>query len=206
MQLSGDYRIDAPKQKVWEALNDPDVLKDCIPGCESIEKTSDTSFSAKVKVKVGPVSAKFSGDVRLSDLDPPNGYRISGEGKGGAAGFAKGGANVSLEEDGGGTILHYEVDANVGGKLAQIGSRLIDGTAKKMADDFFRRFAEVVGEAAPAVEEAAPAEAIASAPSPVAGAPAEEELDKDVGAGTSVGIWVVALIIVVLLLLAIFGL
>jgi len=207
MQLTGEYRIEAPKEKVWEALNDPDVLKDCIPGCESIEKTSDTSFSAKVKAKVGPVSAKFSGDVTLSDLDPPNGYRISGEGKGGAAGFAKGGANVRLEEDGSGTILHYEVDAKVGGKLAQIGSRLIDGTAKKMAGDFFGRFAEKVGEPAPVVEEAAPAAEAAEAPAaPAPAAEPAEEPDADVGAGTSVGIWVVALIIVVLLLLAIFGL
>jgi hypothetical protein len=150
MDMTGEYRIPAPRQKVWEALNNPDVLKACIPGCESIEKLSDTEMTAKVAAKVGPVSAKFSGKVILSELDPPNGYRIGGEGNGGAAGFAKGGATVKLADDGaGGTILSYKVDAQIGGKLAQIGSRLVDGVARKMADDFFRRFSAAVGEAAP---------------------------------------------------------
>ncbi|MHA1566561.1 MAG: SRPBCC family protein, partial [Alphaproteobacteria bacterium] len=141
MDMTGEYRIAASREAVWEALNDPEVLKQCIPGCESVDKTSDTTFSAKVTAKVGPVKAKFSGDVTLSDLDPPNGYRISGEGKGGPAGFAKGGATVKLEEDGDGTLLKYEVKATVGGKLAQIGSRLIDATARKMATEFFSNFA-----------------------------------------------------------------
>ena len=145
MELKGSFDLAAPKQQVWDALNDPEVLKGCIPGCEEIDKTSDTSFSAKVTAKVGPVKAKFSGDVTLSDLDPPNAYKISGEGKGGAAGFAKGGANVALKDyDSGGTTLEYAVTAQVGGKLAQIGSRLIDSTAKKMAREFFETFGKIV--------------------------------------------------------------
>jgi carbon monoxide dehydrogenase subunit G len=145
MDMTGEYRIPAPRQAVWKALNDPDVLKECIPGCDEIDKKSDTEFSAKVTAKVGPVKAKFGGGVTLSELDPPNGYTISGQGTGGAAGFAKGGAKVSLAEDGGETVLSYTVNATVGGKLAQIGSRLIDSTAKKMAGQFFSKFAEVVG-------------------------------------------------------------
>jgi len=144
MDMSGEYVIAAPRQAVWEALNDPEILKQCIPGCESVDKTSDTSFEAKVTAKVGPVRAKFSGKVNMSDIDPPNGYTISGEGTGGAAGFAKGGAKVALSDDPEGTKLEYSVDATVGGKLAQIGSRLIDSTAKKMANDFFGKFAELV--------------------------------------------------------------
>ena len=145
MELKGSFDLAAPKQQVWDALNDPEVLKGCIPGCEEIDKTSDTSFSAKVTAKVGPVKAKFTGDVTLSDLDPPNAYKISGEGKGGAAGFAKGGANVFLKDnDSGGTTLEYAVTAQVGGKLAQIGSRLIDSTAKKMAREFFETFGKIV--------------------------------------------------------------
>ena len=145
MELKGSFDLAAPKQQVWDALNDPEVLKGCIPGCEEIDKTSDTSFSAKVTAKVGPVKAKFTGDVTLSDLDPPNAYKISGEGKGGAAGFAKGGANVYLKDnDSGGTTLEYAVTAQVGGKLAQIGSRLIDSTAKKMAREFFETFGKIV--------------------------------------------------------------
>ena len=144
MDMTGEYRIPAPREKVWEALNDPEVLKASIAGCQELDKTSDTSFSAKVKTKVGPVSATFTGKVELSDIDPPNGYTISGEGQGGVAGFAKGGAKVALTEDGSDTILNYEANAQVGGKLAQIGSRLIDSTARKMADDFFGKFAEQV--------------------------------------------------------------
>ena len=144
MDMTGERRISAPRQKVWEGLNDPEILKQAIPGCQEIEKISDTEFTAKVRAKVGPVSANFAGKVTLSDLDPPAGYTISGEGTGGVAGFAKGGAKVRLDEEGGETVLRYEVQAQVGGKLAQIGSRLIDGTARKMADDFFNRFAAAV--------------------------------------------------------------
>ncbi len=197
MQMTGEYRINAERETVWAALNDPDVLKSCIPGCQEIENTSDTGFTAKVKAKVGPVSATFNGAVTLSDLNPPESYTISGEGKGGAAGFAKGGAKVKLTEDGEATLLAYEVDAQVGGKLAQIGSRLIDGTAKKMAEQFFGSLAEQVGGPAPAEPEEAPA--------PAAAAPVEPS-DADVGAGVGPGVWVAGLILVVILLLLVFGL
>jgi carbon monoxide dehydrogenase subunit G len=150
MDMTGERRIPAPRQLVWEGLNDPETLKAAIPGCQSIDKVSDTEFTAKVRAKVGPVSANFAGKVTLSDLDPPTGYTISGEGTGGVAGFAKGGAKVTLAEEGEETVLRYEVQAQVGGKLAQIGSRLIDATARKMADDFFNRFVAAVSpESAP---------------------------------------------------------
>ncbi|VAW10478.1 Carbon monoxide oxidation accessory protein CoxG [hydrothermal vent metagenome] len=153
MKMSGEHVINAGREAVWEALNDPAVLKDCIPGCQEITKISDTEMQAVVLAKVGPVKAKFKGKIKLSDLDPPNGYTITGEGSGGAAGFAKGGAKVALEDVGGKTRLTYEVDAQIGGKLAQIGQRLIDGTAKKMAGDFFTKFAARF-EAPVTVEEA----------------------------------------------------
>ncbi len=166
MDMTGEHQIKAPRQAVWEALNDPEVLKASIAGCEELNKTSDTEFQAQVTAKVGPVKAKFGGKVTLSDLDPPNGYTITGEGSGGAAGFAKGGAKVHLEDapngpNGGGTLLKYEVHAQIGGKLAQIGSRLVDGAARKMADDFFTAFAATVearsGGAIPTPEPAAEA-------------------------------------------------
>ncbi|HEX3882931.1 MAG TPA: carbon monoxide dehydrogenase subunit G [Stellaceae bacterium] len=144
MEMHGERRIPAPRQQVWERLNDPETLKLCIPGCQEIEKVSDTEFTAKVKAKVGPVSATFNGKVRLTDLDPPAGYTIGGEGTGGIAGFAKGSATVALIEEGGETVLKYGVQAQVGGKLAQIGSRLVDGVARKYADEFFAKFASVV--------------------------------------------------------------
>ena len=146
MDMTGEFYIPAPREIVWAALNDPNILKQCIPGCNEIEKHSETELSAKVTAKVGPVKAKFGGKVTLSDVNPPNGYTITGEGAGGAAGFAKGGAKVSLEEDGEGTLLKYTAKATVGGKLAQIGSRLIDSTAKKIANEFFDKFAKVVGD------------------------------------------------------------
>jgi len=153
MDMSGSHRITASREEVWAALNDPAILKQCIPGCEEIEKQSDTEMTAKVTAKVGPVKAKFAGKVTLSDIDPPNGYTITGEGTGGAAGFGKGGASVRLQPDGDGTtVLEYTAHAQVGGKLAQIGSRLIDGTARKMADDFFVKFTQVVGSPEPAPE------------------------------------------------------
>ena len=146
MEMSGRYRIPAPRAKVWAALNDPVALKAAIPGCQSLEKLSDTEMTATVKAKVGPVSATFKGNVTLSKLDPPNGYTITGEGKGGVAGFAKGGADVSLADDGDGmTLLTYTAKGQVGGKLAQVGARLIDATAKQMADQFFAAFADNVG-------------------------------------------------------------
>ena len=146
MDMTGEFHIPAPREIVWAALNDPNILKQCIPGCNEIEKHSETELSAKVTAKVGPVKAKFGGKVTLSDVNPPNGYTITGEGAGGAAGFAKGGAKVLLEEDGEGTLLKYTAKATVGGKLAQIGSRLIDSTSKKLANEFFKKFAEIVGD------------------------------------------------------------
>jgi carbon monoxide dehydrogenase subunit G len=169
MEIKGEYRIAAPREKVFAALNDVAVLQACIPGCESLEKTSDTEMKAKVRMRIGPVSASFTGKVTLSDLDPPNGYKISGEGQGGAAGFAKGGAIVTLTEDGADTILNYNVDAQVGGKIAQVGARLIDGTARKLADEFFSKFAAMVG-APPPGEAAAAVAAPAAAPTPSAAA------------------------------------
>ena len=167
MDMSGEYRIPAPRRVVWEALNDPAVLKQAINGCESLERTAENEFTASVVAKVGPVKAKFGGTVTLSDLDPPNGYRITGEGAGGAAGYAKGGAQVQLADDGEGTLLRYQAHADVGGKLAQIGSRLIQGTAKKMADEFFSSFSRIVTERAQAEAPVAAAHA-PTAPAPAA--------------------------------------
>lgn len=144
MDMTGQQRIPASREIVWKALNDPAVLQTCIPGCQELLKTSDTQMTATALIKVGPVTAKFQGAVTLSDLDPPNGYRITGEGQGGVAGFAKGSAVVRLEQDGDDTILHYTVNADVGGKLAQLGGRLIDATAKQMSGLFFKRFAEEI--------------------------------------------------------------
>lgn len=145
MQMTGEYVLPSDRQTVWNALNDPEILKACVPGCESFEKKSDTEFEALVVAKVGPVKAKFKGNVGLSNIDPPNGYRISGEGAGGVAGFAKGGADVTLSDaEEGGTKLAYAVEAQIGGKLAQIGQRLVNGAAKKFADDFFERFAKAL--------------------------------------------------------------
>lgn len=166
MDMKGSYDIAAPREAVWDALNDVEVLKACIPGCETITKHSDTELEATVSAKVGPVKAKFTGAVTLSDMDPPNGYTISGQGKGGAAGFAKGGAHVSLVEIDTGTQLSYVVNANVGGKLAQIGSRLIDSTAKKMADQFFSKLSEEAAAKAAALDPA-PAPAVAPISAPV---------------------------------------
>ena len=157
MEMSGENRIPASREKVWAALNDPAVLKASIPGCQALEKTSETEMTATVQAKVGPVKATFNGHVTLSNIDPPNGYTITGEGKGGVAGFAKGGADVKLTPDGDGTILAYKVNAQVGGKLAQIGGRLIDATAKQMADQFFAAFAANVAGPAPVAAEAPPA-------------------------------------------------
>jgi carbon monoxide dehydrogenase subunit G len=155
MQMQGERSINASRDEVWRALNDPEILKACIPGCEALEKTSPTSFEATVMQKVGPVKARFKGVVALSDIVETESYTITGEGKGGAAGFAKGGAKVHLVDDSNGTILTYEAEAKVGGKLAQLGSRLIDGFARKMADDFFTRFQQAVeGPAANSDEEA----------------------------------------------------
>ena len=144
--MTGEVLLPADRPTVWARLNDAETLKTSIPGCESLEKLSDTELQAVAKIKIGPVSARFKGKVNLTDMDPPNSYRISGQGDGGIAGFAKGGANVSLSDaDGGGTKLSYDVDAQVGGKIAQLGGRLIDSTAKKLADEFFANFAKALG-------------------------------------------------------------
>jgi carbon monoxide dehydrogenase subunit G len=170
MKMSGEEIIAASRETVWKALNDPHVLKQSIPGCESITKHSDTQMEARVTVKIGPVKAGFTGTVNLSDLNPPNSYRISGEGKG-IAGLANGGADVRLEDaDGGGTRLSYDVDAQVGGKLAMLGSRLIDSTARSLATQFFDKFAKLVG--------AMKAEAAPAAPRKAAAAPKKKAAKK----------------------------
>ena len=144
MTMNGSVTLPADRQTVWTKLNDPEVLKACIPGCQSLERTGDNGFAAVAKVKVGPVSATFKGSVELTDIDPLISYRISGSGEGGVAGFAKGGAKVFLTDVEGGCQLSYDVEANVGGKIAQLGGRLIDGVAKKLADQFFANFANEV--------------------------------------------------------------
>ena len=212
MEMTGEYRITAPRETVWRALNDTEILKQCIPGCEEIVKLSDTEMTAKVVAKVGPVSAKFGGKVTLSDLDPPNGYKITGEGTGGAVGFAKGGADVKLtpDETGQGTVLSYTVNAAVGGKIAQIGARLIDGTARKLADEFFGKFSTLVSAQSPA----AAAASVAAAPAAATSEPVSPARKTQPGAlppapagrkGLHPVIWIGGLIVVVLGLLIYFG-
>ncbi len=185
MEMTGEFRIPAPRQRVWEGLNDPEILKSVIPGCQALEKVSDTEFAGKVVAAVGPVKATFGGKVILSDLDPPQSYTISGEGSGGVAGFAKGSAKVNLAEEGAVTVLNYAVQAHVGGKLAQIGSRLIDSVARKMAEQFFARFVAVIAPEQPAAGsgtaelEAAPAPPV-EVPSAAAGAETEPAKPGDV--------------------------
>ena len=176
MDMTGERQIPAPRDKVWAALNDPEVLKACIPGCESLEKLSDTDLKATASIKIGPIAARFTGKVQLTDLDPPNAYRIAGEGQGGVAGFAKGGAVVRLTAEGeSATLLHYDVKAQVGGKIAQLGARLIDASAKQMADAFFDRFvAEVSG---PALAAAAPGAPVSAEVLPPAAPPQVSLLD-----------------------------
>lgn len=162
MEMSSTRIVNAPPETIWQALNDPAILKECIPGCETLERVSDSEWRAVVAAKVGPVSARFTGRMLLADLDPPNGYTLKFEGQGGAAGFANGEAKVALTPaEPGKTALAYTAKAQIGGKLAQIGSRLIDGAAAKMADDFFARFAERM---APAVAETVALPATAATP------------------------------------------
>lgn len=149
MDITGEFRIPAPQDRVWKALNDPEILKQCIPGCESLEKHSDTEFTAKIQAVVGPVKSKFDTAITLTDLSPPHSYTISGQAKSGAAGFAKGSADVALSEDGAETVLRYTARVQAGGKLAQVGSRLMDGTARKLSDQFFRKFSSTVVAEAP---------------------------------------------------------
>jgi len=145
MEMTGEQLVPASQAQTWTALNDPEILKACVPGCESIEKTGENEYLVLMVARIGPVSAKFKGKLALSDLDPPNAYSIAFEGQGGAAGFGKGGAKVRLSPEGDGTRLSYSVKANVGGKLAQIGSRLVDAAAKKIANDFFQAFNDKLG-------------------------------------------------------------
>jgi len=195
MDMNGEYRIPAPRQRVWEALNDPETLGRCIPGCESIQKTSDTTMSAVVQAKVGPVSARFTGDVTLEDIDPPNGYTIRGEGKGGVAGFAKGTARVALADDGDGTLLTYKVEAQVGGKLAQVGARLVAGTIKKMADEFFGTFTQIVGAARQVQSQSQSQSAPVAEVAPAVPAPAAAK--KSWASPITIGILVIAAILVI---------
>jgi uncharacterized protein len=189
MDMSGEHQIAASRQQVWEALNDPEVLQACIYGCESVEKQSETEMSAVVVAKVGPVKAKFKGKVTLSDIDAPNGYTITGEGKGGVAGFGKGSANVSLTDADGGTLLTYTAKASVGGKLAQIGSRLVDAAAAKMADEFFTAFTAHLSADAVADPETAD---VTPAATPVA---------SSEGGGLPTWVWAGGLIVIVGLIL-----
>lgn len=169
MKMTGEQRIAAPRMRVWQALNDPDVLKQCIPGCQSLEKESEERLKATIAIKIGPIGARFTGVVTLSDLDPPNSYTISGEGQGGAAGSAKGGAKVRLQDDADATLLLYDVDAQVGGRLAQLGGPVIDATAKQLAGSFFKRFGDLV--AAAAAPEAAAGPPLQEPPGPAPAAP-----------------------------------
>jgi len=194
MKISGEYLIEAAPARVWEGLNEPEVLRACIPGCESLDRISENELQAKAVLKIGPAKMRFGGTVRLSDLDPPHGYRISGEAQGGASGFAKGGAVVTLEPSGDGTMLRYECDAQIGGKLAQMGARLIDATSRKMADEFFGRFAEHMT-AEQAVETPAPssaAPATLAEPGQAAAPPASERG----------GFWPIAITAILAILLA----
>lgn len=211
MNLTGEYRLAAPREAVWRALNDPDILRRSIPGCESVDKLSDTELAAKVTLAIGPMKARFSGKVTLADLDPPNGYTISGEGQGGVAGFGKGKAAVKLDpvtDDQGGdaTVLRYQAEAQVGGKIAQLGARLVDATAKKLADEFFGRFAQIINKTginAPpeaVTEPAAPMTAPAGALEDTTGSPAAAP-----AGGLKPIVWVPLLIAIVAILLWWFG-
>lgn len=205
MDFTGRYVIPAPPETVWQGLNDPAVLKVCIPGCEQIEKTSPTDFVATAKLKIGPVSATFKGKVALSELDPPHRCVLSGEGQGGVAGFAKGEAEVLLAPEGPGTVLTYRAKANVGGKLAQIGQRLIDGAAKQIADDFFRRFATAVSSTASAEAETPAGDVDIEAPGEVQIVTTMKTSAQGRREGVAPEIWVVGLIGVVVILLLLFG-
>ena len=187
MHMAGEQRIRASRQRVWEALNDPAVLTACLPGCQSLEKAGDDRFKGVIEVKIGPIGARFAGAVTLSDLDPPNGYTITGEGSGGMAGSAKGTAKVRLTADGDATVLAYEVEAQVGGRLAQLGGPVIDATAKRLAGQFFARFGEIVVGG----PKAAPSAVASPVPQPAATAPHAPRGGLPVG-------WLLALALAVL--------
>jgi carbon monoxide dehydrogenase subunit G len=208
MDFSGRYLIPASPEIVWAALNDPEILKSCIPGCESMAKTDETHFEAAVTLKIGPVKATFKGKVALENLEPPHRATLRGEGQGGVAGFAKGEADIVLTPEDGGTVLTYAAKANVGGKLAQIGQRLIDGAAKQIADDFFARFAGAIA-AASAIGSAGPAGEVVLDSSAPSLEPSLPEGLSDIQPGEREGlapeIWVVGLIAVIVILLVLFG-
>ncbi len=206
MEMSGERLIAAPREAVWAALNDPEVLKACIQGCESIEKLSDTEMTATVAAKIGPISARFNGKVTLADLDPPNAYTISGEGQGGVAGFAKGGAKVQLADAEGGTKLAYQVSAQIGGKMAQLGARLIDSVAKSYAESFFTKFSERLApapEAAPAPTPTKETTSMAEHAHDHAHPAHGEDRSNPVIAGLPLGIWVPIIISAVVVALVI---
>lgn len=193
MEITGEYRIPAPRQAVWDALNDPEMLRISLPGCKSLDRTGANEFTATIAARIGPVSATFKGKVELSDLDPPNGYTLSGRGQGGPAGFAKGGAKVSLQSVGDETLLRYKADVDVGGKLASVGSRLIGGVAASMAEEFFGKFSRAVagGVGGDRLEAASPAAGTA-APSPRAVAGHIPLIDRCAWLLVGVGIGVIA--------------
>lgn len=203
MQMAGEQRIAASRERVWEALNDPEILKASIPGCQSLEKQGEDRFDAVAEVKIGPIGARFKGKVQLSDIDAPNGYTITGQGNGGVAGNAKGAAKVRLSEEAGGTLVSYDVDAEVGGRMAQLGGPIIDATAKQLAGKFFSTFREIVGREAEAVQpvsEVPPAEAAApSAAQPVA-APAPAPVARPVPAPAAGSPWGLVFIIALAIL------
>lgn len=209
MDFTGRYVILASPERVWAGINDPVILKACIPGCEQLDKTGDTEFVATARLKVGPVSATFKGKVTLSNIQPPTGLTLTGEGQGGVAGFAKGGAEVTLTPEGNGTVLTYNAKAQVGGKLAQIGQRLIDGAAKQIADDFFKRFAEAITPkpelAADPTTEELDGVARLHAPHATAEILAPEPAGPVVRTGLSPAVWVIGLIAVIAVLLLAFG-
>lgn len=202
MKMAGEQHIAAPRQRVWEALNDPEILRQSIPGCQSLDKEADDRLAAVAEVKIGPIGARFKGNVTLSDLDAPNGYTITGQGNGGIAGSAKGSAKVRLSDAaGGGTTVSYDVDAEVGGRMAQLGGPIIDATAKQMAGKFFAKFGEVVSGQAAAVaapEVASTASASASAAAPLASA--APVVASSVAAGSSGFPWAWAVAIAVAVL------
>jgi carbon monoxide dehydrogenase subunit G len=201
MDMTGERRIAAPRQTVWDALNDPAVLKASIPGCESLERMSDTAMKSTVAVKIGPMSARFNGTVTLADIDPPNSYTISGEGQGGVAGFAKGGAKVHLEDDGPGTKLSYEVNALVGGKIAQLGARLIDASAKQISDQFFDRFSAMVAAPVTAAEAPSPVfEPARPVPLPASSVGMRDLVPRE-PMGLPMAFWIGGLVFLLLLLL-----
>lgn len=200
MEMTGEQRIAAPRQRVWEALNDPEILRACIPGCQSLERDGDNGFAAVAEVKIGPIGARFKGAVKLNDLDPPNGYTIEGQGNGGIAGNAKGSAKVRLSDDpAGGTLVSYDVDAQVGGRMAQLGGPIIDATARQLAGKFFTRFGEIVGgEAAVPADADVPIAATAAVPAGAALAPAAAPARAASSARGAPWEWLIAMALAIL--------